>query len=161
MGEEQAMAKCPKCKETIPKATKICPACGLNIRRRTIVNAVVILSGITVLLAMFLKGIEERKVQEHAECKESAKCLGDKKQRLFVNYCGFAIGKRAKYAYRWTNDELQPQFADFKWHDQPNEIITAFGNKIQFQTKAGTWQNMSYECDLDIANSKVVGVRIK
>jgi hypothetical protein len=153
--------QCPKCKETIPKPTKVCPGCGLNIQSRTITNLGIIALGVAVLLGMFIKGTVESRAKKLAECKESAQCTGEENQRHFYNYCGYAVQKRARFAYRWINGRDEPQFDKFKWYDQSNNKIKGFGNKIQFQTKSGSWQNISYECDLDITHKKVLAVRIK
>jgi len=153
--------KCPKCKVAIPKSAKICPGCGLNIQRRTITNIAIIVAGIAVLLGMFIKGSIESRAKKLAECIVSAQCTGDKNQKHFYNYCGYAVQKQARFAFRWTNVKEEPQFDVFKWFDQSTGKITGFGNKIQFQTNTGAWQNMAYECELDLVNKKVVGVRIK
>jgi hypothetical protein len=161
MSEKPTLNKCPKCKKNIQKAVKTCPECGLNIKRRAIINIAVIIAGIAILVGMFIKGSVESRAKKLAECKESAQCTGNNNQHHFYNYCGYAIEKSAKFASRWTNGKEEPQFDKFIWLDQPTKKITGFGGKIQFQTKSGTWQGMSYECDLDLLNKKVINIRLK
>ena len=161
MSKEQTKIKCPKCKTSIPALTRICPECGNNIRLRAITNISIIAVGILVLLVMFFRGASERQSTDLAQCNESVECLGNINQQHFYNYCGFAIEKRAKFAFRWSNKEPDPQFSKFKWLDQASSKITTFGSNVQFQTATGAWQTINYECDLDLVEKRVIAVRVK
>ncbi len=152
---------CPKCKKMLAAAEKICPGCGLNIKRRTVLNISIILLGVAVLIGMFIKGAEEKRASIRADCKQSAQCWGNKNKRLFFDYCGYAMEQQARFAFRWIDDAARPKFSNFTWLDQENMKFTASGKSLQFQSKDGAWRTMTYECDFDMANRKVLGVRVE
>jgi len=52
------------------------------------------------------------------------------------------------------------KFSRYKWTDGSHEVITAIGDKIQFQNGFGAMQNHIYFCDIDINTREVVNIRV-
>ncbi len=73
--------------------------------------------------------------------------------------CVDYVEKMAKYNAKWTDGMLEPKFSHARWKDKQNKIITAIGDKVQFQNGFGAYQNYIYECDLDIEGEVVYDVR--
>lgn len=105
--------------------------------------------------------VKKKRAEEYEKCKKDLQCWGDKHALKAIYACEDLIEKRAKVSFKWTDGILGSKITHFRWKDKNNLTLTYFGDKIQFQNGFGAWQDMTYQCDYDPVNEKLLSVGVK
>lgn len=166
------LTKCKDCGAEVSKRAKTCPHCGVDKPGGGGSDS---LYGCLVLLALigavYLYTIQDEPGEEaasapppppkisDAECKKSIQCWGGKHRFLAEAVCKSYVEKLANYSHKWTDGMLEPKFSKLAWKDKKRGVVTYVGDRIQFQTGLGAWQNHVYSCDVDPSSEKVLDVR--
>ena len=106
---------------------------------------------------------EERAIeraQQDRLCKTDLECWGEKHALSATFASQKIIEKHAKYQFEWTDGWLGVKMSRFRWKNKSRQTLTYFGDQIKFQNGFGAWQNMTYQCDYDPINEKVLDVRV-
>ena len=74
--------------------------------------------------------------------------------------CPRNIARLAKFDHKWTDSTFDLKFTHGRWK-QKGKVITMIGDKLQMQNGFGAWQNMVYECDMDIIGKQALEVRVQ
>jgi len=103
---------------------------------------------------------EKKRAEEYELCKTSLQCWGDKHSLSATFASQKIIERHAKFQFKWTDGWLGSKMTHFRWENIEQSTITYFGDQIQFQNTFGAWQYMTYQCDYDPINEKVLDVRV-
>ena len=99
------------------------------------------------------------RANEEARCHESLDCSGNALVGEAALRCVREVERFAQYQAEWTDGTLQTKFYMFRWQE-PGSVITMLGDRVRFQNGFGAWQNMVYECDMDVRSKAVLDVRV-
>lgn len=106
-------------------------------------------------------GSVQQPAQAPLPCHEVLACAAGRAMREASERCRPGIEQLAVYAPRWTDNPGEPIFTHFLWADRQQGTITFQGSRAEFRNGAGEFKAVVYECDWDLANRKVLGVRAK
>jgi len=74
--------------------------------------------------------------------------------------CLPAIEKLTQYEFKWDEKVSESKFAEYRWHNKGGRTLTFLGDKLLLQNIYGAFVRMTYECDYDPLDSKVLAVRL-
>jgi TM2 domain-containing membrane protein YozV len=96
-----------------------------------------------------------------AACRQDLRCLAEKQSPGAGVYCKDPVERMAKNDFEWTDGFLERKFSHYRWKNKKAGIVTHIGDKIKFQNGFGAWVHHTYECDLDVSGTQVLGVRAR
>ena len=95
-------------------------------------------------------------VENTRQCLRNVACI-DKNWGVDAQvYCEYAIEALAKYDMRWTDGFAESKFPRIRLVGPEHRTATFSGSKSQFQNGFGAYQNVSYWCEYDPLNERVV-----
>ncbi|MFJ4395881.1 hypothetical protein [Pseudomonas sp. NPDC089396] len=106
------------------------------------------------------KESSQKDARREAVCRSSAVCWGE---RYFGNAevdCAPAIERMAKYSARWTNEGLHMKLSQYRWLDSERAYVSYIGDKVEFQNGLGAYQAMTYTCNYDTVNKRVIDIKV-
>ena len=100
-------------------------------------------------------------VENTRQCLRSTACI-DKNWGVDAQvYCEYAIEALAKYDMRWTDGFAESKFPRIRLVGPEHRTATFSGSKAQFQNGFGAYQNVSYWCEYDPLNERVVDAEVE
>ncbi|TAL53801.1 zinc ribbon domain-containing protein [Pandoraea sp.] len=172
-----AIIKCKECKQDVSSKAKSCPHCGVKspgVTKKDMLLGALVLAGAAYAIASCVDGGEakkdggaaraamtaEEKTKADAQCKAELSCWGEKHIIAASVYCKEPIERLAKYDVKWTDGLMETAMSRYRFADREAATLTYVGDKAQFQNGFGAWQNVVYECDIDPASNRILGVRV-
>ncbi|QJW53933.1 hypothetical protein HL670_00792 [Serratia plymuthica] len=89
---------------------------------------------------------------EHPAAKNEASCLDNvpecyaKAHHNPVKECKQVMDEKANFRHVWQENEAQPVFGTYLWHDEKNKTIQAFGHKANAINSQGMLTPLQYFC---------------
>jgi hypothetical protein len=96
--------------------------------------------------------------KKEAECRQDLQCWGDKHLIAAGVWCRDKIEKLAKYQAEWTDRWYEQKFSRFRWADRTKGTLVYTGDKVKFQNGFGAWSPMTYSCEFDPLEKKILNV---
>lgn len=75
-------------------------------------------------------------------------------------YCVPIIEAQALYGVRWTAGDGNKSSRVFNDDLGGNEHLTYWGNRVEFQSRAGSWHRYSYNCIYNPVSEGVLNVGV-
>ena len=182
-----ALTKCKECGNPVSRAAESCPKCGHPIKGKRAGGGsgcssgcgtlVLLLIGAPILLAIIIPAYQDSQPKapespevraqreaaqeaERAQCRQNLQCWADEAKSFAEVYCADPIERLANYSARWTDSWLESKFDRIAWADQDQGHIRYIGDKAEFQNGFGAWKRVTYYCDVDVENERVIDVAV-
>ena len=104
--------------------------------------------------------IEAEKAAAAERCRQDIQCIGEKLGADASIHCTPPIEKKVGQPVEWTNAAKKAAFDRIRWKE-PGQVLTLVGDQLRLQNRFGAWENLIYECDLDVRTSEPVAVRTR
>ena len=99
-------------------------------------------------------------VENTRQCLRSAACIDENWGVDAQVYCEYAVESMAAADMRWTDGFLESKFPRVKIGKYPHTTGIFSGSKAQFQNALGAYVNVSYWCEYDPLNKRVVAADV-
>jgi len=99
---------------------------------------------------------------EHPPAKQDAACLGNspecyaKAHHNPVKECKQMMDKKATFRHTWLENEVQPVFDSYLWHDENIKSVQAFGHQANVINSLGMLTPLQYFCIFNANNGEVI-----
>ncbi|HDL7470726.1 TPA: hypothetical protein PXN82_002510 [Yersinia enterocolitica] len=99
---------------------------------------------------------------EHSAAKHETLCLGSapecyaKAHHNPVRECKQVMDKKATFRHVWQENEAQPVFGTYLWHDEQKKTIQAFGQQAKAINSLGMQTPLQYFCVFNANTGEVI-----
>ncbi len=144
---------CNKCKKEIADLNSKCPHCSE--KKHSIIKYIsAAMFVIIIIKSCGVQSDDKKNTQE--KCKKSAECWSNEHRIDAEIRCESAIERLAKYEVNWSSGPV------FKGYTLKNEgVIRYVGDAVQFQNGFGAMTNMTYVCDYNTEQNKVISIDVQ
>lgn len=169
-----AMIECRECKGAISDQAASCPKCGAPVPKPRKAFGF----GAWIMAVFFFGGVfalayeKPRPKYDIASAPDSInvngktcdrtdlQCRGEMGTLMAARYCRDSVERLAPFQFRWVDSLGEFKFSHLRWTAASGGRITYIGDKIEFQNVNGAFSRMTYECDLEDDNRKVLDARV-
>lgn len=99
---------------------------------------------------------------EHPQAKQNAACSGNvaecyaKAHHNPVRECKKMMDEKAMFRHVWLENEMQPVFVSYLWHNENTKIVQAFGHQANVINGLGMLTPLQYFCIFNANTGEVI-----
>lgn len=101
-------------------------------------------------------GAEHPPAKQEAACSVNSPECYAKAHHNPVKECKQTMDKKATFRHTWLENEVQPVFGSYLWHDENTKIVQAFGHQANVINSLGMLTPLQYFCIFNANTGEVI-----